>query len=190
MTMTVIDKPLEQDLIKNDLTWEEYKSIKASFENIPNIRLCYYQGTLEIMTLSKAHEMIKCMIALLLGQYFLSKNIEFSPSGSYTQKREGIVEYESDLSYCLGQDKVIPDLCIEVNLSSGGKEKLKKYLLMNIPEVWIWRKNQIYIYSLINDNYQEQNYSLLLPELNIKLLTRCVLIPSKLEAIKTFSQSV
>jgi len=75
--------------------------------------------------------------------YFVHKRINFFPSGAYSQKVEGITEFQSDLSYSFDTDKDVPDLCIEVIVSSGGVDKLRKYQLRRVPEVWFWQDNQI-----------------------------------------------
>ncbi|HEY9702429.1 MAG TPA: Uma2 family endonuclease [Allocoleopsis sp.] len=194
MTISLLEKPPEQDLLKNNITWQQFQEIKAVFEHISYVKLYYYQGTLEIVTISKLHEVIKSMIALLLGQYFLLKQIEFFPSGSYTQKIENIVECEADLSYCFETDKETPDLVIEIAITSGGKGKLTKYQLLNVPEVWIWQNNNITIYQLTdkgkNKHYTQVLKSGFLPELNLELLQRCVLMSSKLAAITEFNQAI
>ncbi len=108
----------EQHFTCRGLTWHQFKAIQASFEKVPNVRLFYCQGVLEIVGISKPHEVVKSMIAGLLGIYFEVKEIEFFPSGAYSQIVEGQVEYQADLSYCFGTDKDVPDLCIEVVISN------------------------------------------------------------------------
>jgi hypothetical protein len=51
--------------------------------------------------ISKAHEFITSLIGLLLGQFFLEKEIGFFLSGSFNRVIPGVVGYQADLSYCL-----------------------------------------------------------------------------------------
>ncbi|MEH2285290.1 MAG: Uma2 family endonuclease [Nostoc sp.] len=141
MTQTLenaVNLPEEQRFFKRGLSWEQFKAIQASFENVPGVRLFYCEGILEIVTIGKPHEVIKCLIAGLLITYFEVKSIEFFPSGSFSQIIPKIVEYQADLSYCFGTDKPVSDLCIEVVITSGSPIKLQKYKLMQVPEVWFW----------------------------------------------------
>lgn len=48
----------------------------------------------------------------------------------------GEASAEPDESYCFGTSKPIPDLVIEVVLTSGHTQKLKRYRALGIPEVW------------------------------------------------------
>ncbi|WP_298918436.1 Uma2 family endonuclease [uncultured Nostoc sp.] len=193
MTQTLenaINLPEEQRFFRHGLTWEQFKAIQASFENVPGVRLFYCEGILEIVSIGKPHEAIKCLIGLLLGQYFVEQGIEFFPSGSFSQVIPKIVEYQADLSYCFGTDKPVPDLCIEVVITSGSPIKLQKYKLMQVPEVWFWEDGTFEVYRLREQEYEKVVKSELLAELDLSLLNRCLLLSSPLEAIREFRQGI
>ncbi|MBN3871466.1 Uma2 family endonuclease [Nostoc sp. JL33] len=193
MTQTLenaVNLPEEQRFFRRGLSWEKFKAIQASFENLPGVRLFYCEGILEIVTIGKPHEVIKCLIAGLLITYFEIKGIEFFPSGSFSQIIPKIVEYQADLSYCFGTDKPIPDLCIEVVITSGSPIKLQKYKLMGVPEVWFWEDGTIEVYCLREQEYEKVVNSEVLPELDLSLLNRCILLSSPLEAIREFRQNI
>ncbi|MEI6444469.1 MAG: Uma2 family endonuclease [Nostocales cyanobacterium ELA583] len=176
----------EQHFFCLGVNWERFQVIQKSFENVPGVRLFYCQGVLEIVSIGKLHELISYLIGLLLGQYFLDQEIEFFPSGSYSQIIPGIVEYQADLSYCLGTDKSRPDLCIEVVVTSGSPIKLEKYKLMAVPEVWFWEDGTLAVYYLRSAEYEKVGKSELLPNLDLNLLNRCLLMSSPLESVKEF----
>jgi Uma2 family endonuclease len=180
----------EQRFFRRGLSWEQFKAIQSSFENVPGVRLFYCDGVLEIVGIGKPHEAIKCLIGLLLGQYYLQQGIEFFPSGSFTQAIPKVVEYQADLSYCFGNDKPIPDLCIEVVITSGSPIKLQKYKLMQVPEVWFWEDGIFEVYCLREQEYEKVVKSELLPELDLSLLNRCLFLSSPLEAIREFRQGI
>ncbi|MEH2211677.1 Uma2 family endonuclease [Nostoc sp.] len=193
MTQTLenaVNLPEEQRFFRHGLSWEKFKAIQASFENVPGVRLFYCEGILEIVSIGKPHEVIKCLIAALLITYFEVKGIEFFHSGSFSQIIPEIVEYQADLSYCFGTDKPIPDLCIEVVITSGSPIKLQKYKLMGVPEVWFWENGTIEVYCLREQKYEKVVKSELLAELDLSLLNRCVLLSSPLEAIREFRQGI
>ncbi|MBN3899254.1 MAG: Uma2 family endonuclease [Nostoc sp. NOS(2021)] len=193
MTQTLenaVNFPEEQHFFKRGLSWEKFKAIQASFENVPGVRLFYCEGILEIVSIGKPHEVIKCLIAGLLITYIEVKGIEFFPSGSFSQIIPKIVEYQADLSYCFGTDKPVADLCIEVVITSGSPIKLQKYKLMGVPEVWFWEDGTFEVYCLREQEYEKVVKSELLAELDLSLLNRCLLLSSPLEAIREFRQGI
>ena len=180
----------EQRFYRRGVTWEKFQAIQKAFENVPGVRLFYCERVLEIVTISKPHEAISSLMAALLTTHFEIEEIEFFPSGSYSQILPGIVEYQADLSYCLENDKNRPDLCIEIVITSGSPIKLKKYKLMQVPEVWFWEDGTLEIYCLRQEEYEKVNNSELLPKLDLSLLNRCLLLSYPLEAIKEFSRGI
>ncbi len=180
----------EQHFTCRGLTWHQFKAIQASFENVPGVRLFYCQGVLEIVGISKPHEAFQSIIGVLLAIYFEVKEIEFFPSGAYTQIVENQVEYQADLSYCFGTDKDVPDLCIEVVITSGSPIKLQKYRLMGVQEVWFWEDGTLELYHLREQDYEQITNSELLPELDLSLLKRCILFASPLDALKEFRKGI
>jgi Uma2 family endonuclease len=81
-------KPKEQRFIQTGVSWEGFKAIQKGFADSPGVRLFYYKGEVEILGVSPDHESISRMITGLLIVYFLEKEIEFNPLGSFTQEKE------------------------------------------------------------------------------------------------------
>ncbi|MFM7602274.1 MAG: Uma2 family endonuclease [Pseudanabaena sp.] len=193
---TEISSKQEQDqhLVYSGITWEQFKLIQAGFSDSNRVRLFYYQDTIEILMPGYAHEFYKTIIGFLIELFCLESNIEFEPTGSMTQQREGEVSVEPDESYCFGASKATPDLVIEVILTSGSPKKLQRYQALEIPEVWFWQDGVFSLYRLRNRNYEAISRSEIpeLAGLDIELLTRCVLIAqnSRLEAANTFRDSL
>ena len=187
-SLNLVEK--EQHFYRPGITWEKFQAIQKAFENVPGVRLFYCEGVLEIVTISKPHEAISSLMAVLLTKHFEIEEIEFFPSGSYSQIIPGIVEYQADLSYCFQTDKSRPDLCIEIVITSGSPIKLQKYKLMQVPEVWFWEDGTLEIYCLREQEYEKVNNSELLPKLDLFLLNRCLLLSSPLEAIKEFRRGI
>jgi Uma2 family endonuclease len=92
------------------------------------------------------------------------------------------VSFEPDESYYIGSRKERPDLAVEVTITSGSTNKLAKYLRLRIAEVWFWENNRLAVYRLREDDCEQVSRSELLPELDLALLVRCVLMPSRIEA--------
>jgi Uma2 family endonuclease len=172
-------------------SWEQFEAIESLMADSPGLRIIYLDGWIEFMTLGEAHESFKKAIAILLEAYFCEFGIEFIPVGSATRrdKTKG-VSFEPDESYYIGEKKEHPDLAIEVTITSGSTNKLAKYLRLRIPEVWFWENNGVSVYRLRENHYEQVSRSELLPELDLELLVRCVLMPSRIEARKEFIKGI
>jgi len=182
------DTNLEQRLLlPRNYSWQEFVVLENLLASSGSFRITYLDGWIELMTVGEPHELIKKSLAILLEAYFVEMGIEFIPVGNATRRgEEKGTSFEPDESYYLGEKKDNPDLAIEVILTSGSLEKLEKYRRFKIPEVWLWENNQLYVYALISSEYHLVNYSQLLPDLDLDLLVRCVLMPSRLEAMNAF----
>nr|WP_228049690.1 Uma2 family endonuclease [Tychonema sp. LEGE 06208] len=172
-------------------SWEQFEAIESLMANSSGLRITYLDGWIEFMTLGEAHESFKKAIAILLEAYFFAIGIEFFPVGSATRKdRARDVSFEPDESYYIGEKKEHPDLAVEVTMTSGSTNKLAKYLRLRIPEVWFWENNQLAVYGLRENDYELISRSDLLPELDLELLVRCVLMPSRIEARQEFLKGI
>ncbi len=188
------DRQKDQRFVYAGITWEQFKLIQAGFADSTGIRLFYYNNIIEILMPGRAHEFYKTIIGMLMEMYCVETGIEFEPTGSMTQVREGEVSIEPDESYCFGISKPTPDLVIEVVFTSGGPKKLPRYQALDIPEVWFWQDGEFSLYRL-RDNGYELIFGSEIPEiinLDIALLNRCVAIAqtSRLEAANTFRDAL
>ncbi len=156
-------------------TWEQFEAIESLMEDAPGLRITYLDGCVEFMTLGEDHEQIKSVLAIFVVLYLFEKEIKFIPVGSATRRdKSKNVSFEPDESYYLGEKKEHPDLAIEVTITSGGIDKLEKYKRLKIAEVWFWENNQLLLYQLGENSYEQIDRSEFLPDLDIALLVRCV----------------
>jgi len=176
------------NLTHGGISWEQFTKINQAFDGIGGLRLIYCEGVLEIMPISKTHKLICNLLGYLLITYFVQKRIHFFPSGAYSQKIEGLTEFQADLSYSFDTDKDVPDLCIEVVVSSGGADKLRKYQLRGVPEVWFWQDNQITVYCLVDGNYHQWEGSRCLPDLDLAFVCQCLAQDAPLNASLLFAE--
>ena len=169
------DHDAEELTVITGVNWKSYEKLIQTLADNSTDRISYLDGTLIILSPSRAHEAIKKRIAILLETYLIQQQIPFYPLGSTTfrqqSKRGG---KEPDESYCIGMEKDFPDLAIEIITTSGGLESLAIYERLEIPEVWFWQNNSLAIYVLMNHQYQQQPQSQLLPNLDLSLFVRCV----------------
>lgn len=178
-------------LLPGYYTWEQFEELESLMANSSGLRITYLDGWIEFMTLGEAHETISCILNFLLQLYFCEMGIEYIPVGSATRRnRARDVSFEPDESYYIGSRKEHPDLAVEVTITSGSTNKLAKYLRLRIPEVWFWENNQLAVYRLREDDYKQVSRSEFLPELDLELLVRCVLMPSRIEARTEFLNGI
>lgn len=172
-------------------SWEQFEALENLIKNAPGLRITYLDGCVEFMTTGEPHEIFKKMLAILLEAYFFEKGIKFIPVGNATRRdKTQDVSFEPDESYYLGEKKTHPDLAIEVTITSGGIDKLEKYKRLKIAEVWFWENNQLVLYGLRENNYEQISRSEFLPDLDITLLVRCVQMSDILAARTELIESI
>ena len=190
-TTHVPHKSTDQRFTHSGMNWQQFKLLQESFADSPGIRLAYYKGEIEILAVSQDHEIFSGVIALLMGTYFLEKDIEFIPTGSFTQEKDGEASAQADQSYLIGKTSgAIADLSIEVVFSSGNERKLPRYQALGVPEVWFWEDGVFALYYLRSNGYEKISKSEVLPDLDINLLSRCLMMASKNEAVKEFRRAL
>lgn len=178
-------------LLLTGVTWAQLESLEIAFQGIAGVRLIYLAGNLEIMTLSQEHEDLKSTLGLLLETYLRSQKIRFYKRGSATlgNQMQG-ARKEPDESYNFDIKKLIPDLVIEVIISSGSINILDIYKRIRVPEVWLWQGGKLAIYCLAETEYQGQSNSQLLPSLDIDRLVDYANYADQYDAIMEFSQGL
>lgn len=170
----------DQILLMNEISWDIYETLLQSCQNNSHYRFKYLEGTLEIMSPSRRHEVDKKIIALLLETYFIEKGIDFYPLGSTTFRREAAARgIEPDECYCFNSEKPVPDLAIEIVVTSGGIDDLLIYQGLGVSEVWFWRNNQFLLYYLRGKQYEQIAKSELFPDLDLELLASLVMSGGK-----------
>ncbi len=176
-------QPTAQRLVHSGHSWEQFKLIQQGFAGFPGVRLSYYSGTVEILMPGRDHEMVASFIGYLVMTFLLTQGIRFKPARSMTQEKPGLVSVQADESYYIGEsslraDQPIPDLSIEVVISSGGESKLPRYLALGVNEVWFWQDGAFRLYRLREQGYERTARSEIpgLGDLDIELLNRAVLM--------------
>jgi Uma2 family endonuclease len=181
----------EQRIVLPSVTWQQYESLLATLGDYPGLRLIYLTGTLEIFMPSPEHEMIKKVIARLLERYAEELDIPLHGYGSTTFRQAAKARgLEPDECYCVDTLKELPDLAIEVNLTSGGVDKLDIYRGLGIPEVLFWQDRQLILYNLRGESYRAVTRSQFFPQLDLQLLAQYIRPQAQPEAVKEFLQAI
>ena len=188
MPPAITSPPEEQRVYLEGVSWQQYESLLSTLgEDFPALRLSYLSGTLEIMTNSPLHEELKTIIGMLIEAYFQETRTRFHGIGSATfraaAKQRGL---EPDECYCIGQPKDLPDLAIEVVLSSGIVDKLAIYQGLGITEIWQWEAEKFTLYHLRSGGYEQITTSELLPDCDIALLASYVKPKEQFDAVMAY----
>ena len=195
ISIPLLRKPEAQDpnpTLLHDITWEQLEQLDLILEHTGS-RLTYIDGIVEIMAPpSEAHESPKSTVSDLVKVFLRDRDIRFYARGSETQgKKKDGARVEPDECYSIGSKKPIPDLAIEVTVTSGGINKLAIYARLQVPEVWFWEDGTIEVYCLReNGLYEKVTQSELIPDLDIELVAEHSRMADQYDAIQSFIQKI
>ncbi|WP_008308895.1 Uma2 family endonuclease [Leptolyngbya sp. PCC 6406] len=187
MTNPAIAIASPQSFTHSGLTWDQFKALQRAFADSPGVRVAFYRGEVELLSVSPEHGIIAGNLGFLLELWMLEQAIDFIATEDMTVEQEGIVSAQGDKSYCFGTErKEQPDLSIEVVIKGEGQTKLKRYAALGIAEVWFWQNQQITLYQLGERNYRQIETSQFVPGVNLAALAACVAIESRAQALRAF----
>lgn len=190
----------EERRVLSQVTWAQYEALLAELGGGSAYRVHFLTGVLEIVAPSRRHESGKTRIGDLLVIYFLETETEYFPMGSTTLQNPDLqAGGEPDESYCIGTDKTVPDLAIEVIVTSGSINRLELYRRLGVSEVWFWQRDRLSLYHLrettpaqfvATAGYESIDTSEVLPNLDLALLTCCLQLSNPLAAARQFRQGI
>jgi Uma2 family endonuclease len=162
----------EQRVIFHHLTWDRYQQILQALGEHRSSRLIYDRGKLEITMPLEDHEffvrMIDLVVRLLATAYLGRIKTMGSTTLDYPNLERGA---EPDNAYYLQNQPRVkgrtvdltrdppPDLVVEVDITHSDINKLALYAAMQIPEFWRFNGEELRIYQLTLQGYQEQEFS-------------------------------
>lgn len=196
MSIPLLDKPAHQPteeklVTLHGISWEQFKAIEAQLEKNRGVRLVYLAGAMEIMSpIGDKHEYIKSTLGVLLEAYARIKGIRAYRRGGFTLEAPGYASGTPDESYCIGTNKVVPDIVIEVIVTSGTINRRNLYLPKKVPEVWFWKADQLRVFHLEGSDYREVQTSTFFPDLDFALLLRYLGYPDQCDAVEEFVQAI
>jgi len=186
--MATVLQPEQTPLVLSGYTWQQYQSIEELFSG-SGVRVRFLDHQIEIMApVSEAHEERKSHLGCLVETWCLERRIRFCIRGNTTLLRQDEGGGEPDESYCFGEKKPVPDLAIEVALTSGGLSKRAFYAKFAVPELWIWRQErlEVFVWDVEEGNYRASVESAVLPGLDLGLLVECARMEYASDAIQEF----
>jgi Uma2 family endonuclease len=168
-----------------DVTWREYELLLEALGENCGTRVTYDSGRLEIMSPTDWHGYYQALFGHLVGVITEELNLECISFGSATFRREKKEKgtEPDDCFYITNVGRVIckpgldldrdppPDLAIEIDVSHQSLSKFPVYAALGVPEIWRYRKGNVYFYRLTGDTYMEISESDLFTFLTPKILT-------------------
>ncbi|MBW4489768.1 MAG: Uma2 family endonuclease [Trichocoleus desertorum ATA4-8-CV12] len=182
MTVTIPIRAIELtpgSLISvQNVSWQDFETLLTELPEKRSTRIAYYQGTLEIMSPLASHERPHRIIGYIVTAILDAQERDWDDFGSTTLKRPQIAGVEPDTCFyiqnaaqvrgCTDMDISTyppPDLAIESDVTS--KTTLDAYTALRVPEVWIYRSQQLKMYVLQENGYIETSISPTFPDLAI-----------------------
>jgi Uma2 family endonuclease len=157
----------EQRILLQGVPWAVYVILRDAIDS-PGVRMTYLDGSLEIMSPSRAHEVKKKQIARLLELFCLERDIPLFGYGSTTfRKEEKERGLEPDECYCRDRDKEVPDIALEVVETHGTIDKLEVYRGLGVREVWVFKAAAFRLFTLRAERYEPVDRSKVLPEIDL-----------------------
>lgn len=188
----LVRRSIDQRVVLRDVTWADYEALLTMRGERAVPRMVFVEGTLELMTPSRQHEIIKTTLARLLEAYAEELGIELEGYGSWTLKREDLERgLEADECYSVGSPaRDVPDLAIEVVWTGGGLDKIDTYRRLGVREVWLWKSGRIDILTLRGDRYEATTHSGVLPSVDVALILEMVDRPTQSAAVRELRERV
>jgi Uma2 family endonuclease len=152
-------------------------------------RLTYLEGTLEIMSPSRRHEVSKEMIGCLVEAWCFERGVEVTPYGSWTLERKDAERgAEPDGCYVVGDDAepALPHLAIEVVVTSGSIDKLEVYRKLGVGEVWSYHRGRFSLFALRGERYQPIEQSEVLAGIDLGQLAEYLGITPMTKAVRQY----
>ncbi|HEY5924692.1 MAG TPA: Uma2 family endonuclease [Kofleriaceae bacterium] len=164
----------DQVVVLRGITWQQYVAINNAIGETPRPRMAYLDGELEVMTMSRRHELVKIMLGRLVEAFAEEMDIPLDGYGNTTwQKEAELAGLEPDECYSIGELGEFPDLAIEVVHTSGGINKLEIYRRLSVSEVWFWINGRVYVYRLAG-KYKLVANSVALPGIDLDAIAHII----------------
>ncbi len=191
-----------QQLLLNDLDWQQFEAILSELGESRASRLSYSNGVLEIMVPLPEHEKDKEIISYMIQVLLETLNINFESLGSTTFKNERMNQavepdacfYIQNYQAMIGKNRLDldidppPDLVIEIDITS--RTRFDNYKLLGVRELWRYTQTGLEINVLQEGEYIESLSSPNFPNIPIiELINQAIEQSQKLgrsEAIRNF----
>lgn len=175
----------EQRLVMSGVPWDTYVMLREALDHT-NLRMTYLEGTLEIMSPSRRHEVEKKYFARFLELFCAARDIPLFPYGSTTWRSEARARgLEADECYSIS-DRELPEIAIEVIVSRGLVDKLEVYRGLGVREVWLVQGGACTVLTLRDTGYVKIPSSGVLPQVDLVRLMKYAMRTDHPVAVREF----
>jgi len=189
----------EQRVLLRSVGWQTFETLLGDLEETRSARLFYNQGDLEIMApLSLLHENDNRLLEVLIGVLVEELDLEIKRTGSVTCKREDLERgAEPDSCYYIqheafvrNKDKIDfdndppPDLVVDIEYTHSALPKLSLYASLGVPELWRYNGDQLSIYQLVGDKYEQTQQSPTFSPIRVTEIPRFLRSSKKIGEVK------
>ena len=155
------------------IKWDTYQALLQDLAETSRKRLTYDRGSLEIMSPLPEPEINKRFLGRIVETATEVLGLEIYSLGSVTLMRKDLQRgIEPDECYYISREATMrgkltldlnhdppPDLAIEIDIASSCLNRLNIYAKLGITEVWRFDGQNLLIYILQDEVYQEQEKS-------------------------------
>jgi Uma2 family endonuclease len=182
----MIDRmPADSILIQHGISWDDYEELLRAVGEARGLRICYDEGTLQVMTLSQKHENCSTLIERIVGLISLNVRTRVLFYGSTTIRRRWTQKgVEPDACFYVQNAEKVgtlveidfetdppPDVVVEIDIHHESISKFPIYAALSVPEFWRYDGANFTIYLLKDGQYIPSDTSLALPLLTSDVLT-------------------
>jgi Uma2 family endonuclease len=183
----LIDRmPADSVLIQHGVSWDDYEELLEAVGEAGSLRICYDEGTLQVMSPSSKHENRAILIERLVDLLSIRQRIKVLFYGSTTiKKRREQKGAEPDACFyvqtadAVGTKEQIdfntdppPDVVVEIDIHHESISKFPIYAAFGIPELWRDDGETLTIYHLRDGQYVVSEASQALPIFTSAVLTQ------------------
>jgi Uma2 family endonuclease len=163
-----------------EIAWDTYCRLNDE-NSSPSIRMSYWKGALEIMTVSARHEYWGRSLESLVRTYANALRLDVISFGSLTMRRSDLqAGLEPDACFYFGpmaaamrgrshldlHTDPAPDLAVEIDISRRSFSKLPLYAALGIREIWRFHQEEVFLHELAEGEYRSITASAWLPRLS------------------------
>lgn len=187
--MVVAVHELPQRQVLHGVPWHTYEFLLDALAG-RHLRISYFRGDLEIMTVSHEHEFNKSILGRLVEMMTFELNIPIHSGGQTTFRRVlKEVGLEADECYWIENERRMrgrkkfdierdppPDLTLEIEVTKSALPRMEIYAALRVPEVWRFDGKKLRVFLLnAKGKYEESSTSRAFPMVPIKEIERFLL---------------
>jgi Uma2 family endonuclease len=172
-------------LVQHGISWHDYEELLDAVGEASSLRICYDEGTLQVMSPSSKHEHVAKLIERLVDLLSIRQRTKVLFYGSATLKRQSEQKgAEPDACFyvqaaaAVGTKEQIdfdtdppPDVVVEIDIHHESISKFPIYAAFGVPELWRYDGNSLTIFHLRDRQYVLSEASQALPILTSAVLT-------------------